>query len=436
MVSTLNKELPKVKIDIKPRPLQRLILDLVDRVITLIAHRRFGKTTVALMKILKNAKPKGRFFYIAPTYRQAKVVAWQMLLDMVPPERIYRKNEVDLYLELTNRCVIELKGGDNPDSLRGVGLDGAVIDEYALMNPSIWTEIIRPALTDKRGWAMFIGTPKGKNHLFDQYLNTKESARFIFKASETDIIPKEELALAKAEMSTDEYNQEFECDFLYFSGQIYKEFKHDIHVIKKPFKVDDSWYRGAVIDYGQVNPTAVAWYAVDFDGRVFFFDEYYVAGQTVKTHAEAILAKKYNLKTVPLLDPSAFAKNRASNDRMYSVADEFEDNGIPCLPAQNDVKAGINRVKEYLDQKKLFVFGNCENLIREFESYRWKDKKRVDQNAPDEPLKVNDHLMDCVRYCILSRPYQPRFPKYAENPMEKRRKEFMRVGRGSKDWYT
>lgn len=427
----------KVKLNnINPRYLQKKLLDSESRKIVIVAHRRFGKTTLALMKILKSARPKTRFFYIAPTYRQAKVIAWQMLCDMIPPEYIAKRNEVELIITLLNGCVIELKGADNPDTLRGVGLHGCVLDEYAQMNPSMWSEIIRPALTDKQGWAMFIGTPKGKNHFYDLFMNTPEEDRVMYKASETGIIPKEELEAAKSEMSTDEYEQEFECGWLYFSGQIYKEFNRERHIVR-PFPIDSTWLRYCAIDYGQVNPTAVLWFAVDYDGRIFVYDEHYEAGKTVEYHAKVILDRRYNLRTLPLLDPSAFARNRSKGDVMYSVADEFAENGVVCTPAQNDVLGGINRVKEYFQRNDLQIFETCRNLIRELETYRWKDKKRVDSNAPEEPLKMHDHAVDALRYMILSRPYEPKYPKYRRE-LAVREKELQRVGGIKKqgDWYN
>ena len=426
----------KAKLAIKPRPLQKVLLDNTSRKLVVVAHRRFGKTTLALLKILKSAKNDTRFFYIAPTYRQAKVIAWKLLVDMIPHEFIKRLNEVELMVTLINGAVIELKGADNPDSLRGVGLDGAVLDEYAQMNPAMWSEIIVPALTDRQGWAMFIGTPKGKNHFYDLFMNTPESDRAIYKASETDIVPQAELESAKAEMSSDEYEQEFNCGWLYFSGQIYKEFKRDIHVIK-PFPIDNTWLMHCSIDYGQVNPTAVLWIAVDYDGKAYVFDEHYEAGKTVQYHAKVILDRRYNLRTLPLLDPSAFARNRSEGERMYSVADEFSENGITCMPAQNDVLGGINRVKEYFQKNELFIFETCRNLIKELETYRWKDRKRLDLNAPEEPVKMNDHAVDALRYFILSRPYEPKYPKFRRVLVE-REKQLQRVGgvRKEGDWYN
>lgn len=430
-----------VKLPIKPRELQEKILNNFARKQVVIAHRRFGKTTLSLLKLIKTLGqiPKSRVWYIAPTYRQAKNIAWRMLQALLPEALIHRKNEVELFIELTNGSLIELKGADKPDSLRGVGLDGCVLDEYALMYPNVWSQVIRPTLVDKQGWALFIGTPAGKNHLFDMYMGTKEEDRCLFKASETNIIAPEELAAAKLEMNEDEYKQEFECNFLYFSGQIYKEFDLDRHVIRKPFVIDKYWRQGLAIDHGQVNPTAGLFYATDFDGRIFIFDEYYEAGKTVKEHISNLknlmTQRNITLHEIPIIDPSVFAKNRAKGDVLYSIADEYMDNGLHVLPAQNDVMGGINRVKEHFQSEKLFIFANCENLIRELQSYRWKDRKMLDKNLPEEPLKINDHAVDALRYIVLSRPFKPRWPKF-KNPLEERYKELTKPAAYASDWYN
>src|SRR3990172_8996281 len=142
------------------------------RFVILAAGRRFGKTVLALIDLLSVAfaKKKSRCWYIAPTYKQAEMIAWRMLLDMVPKEAILKKNEVKLELILVNGSEVSLKGADNEDSLRGAGLHFVVLDEYASMKPNVWQEIVRPMLTDTLGRALFIGTPKGKNHFWELWL--------------------------------------------------------------------------------------------------------------------------------------------------------------------------------------------------------------------------------------------------------------------------
>lgn len=137
-----------------------------------VAGRRFGKTFLSIAELLKVAtsgKDKN-CWYIAPTYKSAKEIAWDMLQNTIPPEYIAKKNESELSLSLINGSKIALKGAEKPDNLRGRSLDLAILDEFADMKPEAWFEVIRPSLSDRKGTALFIGTPKGRNHFYDLWV--------------------------------------------------------------------------------------------------------------------------------------------------------------------------------------------------------------------------------------------------------------------------
>lgn len=208
----------EVVIPYAPRPHQREIHKAIDanRFSVVVAHRRAGKTVAAINHIIKAAlqceREAPRFAYIAPTYTQAKRVAWDYLLKYTQPLSA-TANISELRVDFYGRR-ISLYGADNPDSLRGIYLDGVVLDEVGDMNPKIWNEVVRPALSDRLGWALFIGTPKGANHFKDlRDRAEKEWVLLEFKASQTGIVPQEELDAARKEMGDDKYNQEFECSF-------------------------------------------------------------------------------------------------------------------------------------------------------------------------------------------------------------------------------
>ncbi len=204
-----------------PRPPQKLIHQMVknNRFTVVVAHRRMGKTLAAINQLIHSSllcdKPNPRFAYIAPTYSQCKRIAWDYLLEYTRPLGAIA-NIAELRVDFMGRR-ISLYGADSPDSLRGIYLDGVVIDEIGDINPTIFTEVVRPALTDRLGYAMFIGTPKGNNHFKD--LRDKASQKIDnwtlleFKSSDTNLIDKTELASARVEMGDDKYNQEFECSF-------------------------------------------------------------------------------------------------------------------------------------------------------------------------------------------------------------------------------
>ncbi len=189
-----------------------------DRFVVAVAHRRMGKTVAALNELIRSAmnneQKAPRYAYIAPTYSQAKRVAWDYLTYFARPLDA-KANIAELRVDFFDRR-IQLYGSDNPDSLRGQYFDGVVLDEIGDQNPKIWNEIIRPALADRKGWCLFIGTPKGNNHfkdLFDRAGKEEGWSALQFKASETHLLDEKELWAAKKEMGDDKYNQEFECSF-------------------------------------------------------------------------------------------------------------------------------------------------------------------------------------------------------------------------------
>ena len=186
----------------------------------LVCHRRFGKTVGSIndivAKALYNDLIRPRYAYVAPYYSQAKQVAWDYLKYYTEGMRVGKPRESELSVELINGAVIRLYGADNPDALRGIYLDGVLLDEPAQMHPRVWTEVLRPTLSDRRGWATFIGTPKGHNFFFDIWQRAKTDPDNWFTlmapASLTGILPKEELSDAKKEMSENEFAQEYECE--------------------------------------------------------------------------------------------------------------------------------------------------------------------------------------------------------------------------------
>ena len=220
----------------KAREPQRQIHELVknNRFSVVVAHRRMGKTVCAINQLIHSSlmcdKPNPRFAYIAPTYNQAKRVAWDYLLEYTRPLG-GKANIAELRVDFMGRR-ISLYGADNPDSLRGIYLDGCVIDEVGDINPSLFTDIIRPALADRLGYCMAMGTPKGQNHFKDLRDKGEENngwALLEFKASETNLLHKDELKAAFDAMGEDKYMQEFECSFQApVEGSYYSKMIHDL----------------------------------------------------------------------------------------------------------------------------------------------------------------------------------------------------------------
>jgi len=224
----------KVKTGFVPRNLQQFLYKNLTRFAIAVIHRRAGKTVFAvnliIAKALKCKLKNPEYAYITPFYGQAKKAAWKYFKEYtakIPGVKVYESDPV--HLILPNGATISIAGGDNPDALRGSYYDGVVLDEYAQMRPKVWTEVIRPTLSDRQGWGLFIGTPMGKNAFFELYDQAKngfvyedgnriidpEWSAFMFKASETGIISEKELASARRDMKDTQgaFEQEYECNF-------------------------------------------------------------------------------------------------------------------------------------------------------------------------------------------------------------------------------
>lgn len=404
------------------------------------AGRRWGKSTLAQLIILQWAlQNSGLYWIVSPTYRAGKMVHWKALKQIIPRSWIFKTNEVELSITLRNPkqpseagSVIELKGAENPDALRGVKLRGLVIDEIASIRnwDWLWDEVLRPTLTDYEAPALFISTPKGFNHFYELYLAGQTGSQFYrswrFTSYDNPYIPKAEIDAARKELTEDTFYQEYMADFRKFTGLVYKAFDRTLHVIQ-PFDIPDSWaiYRG--IDFGSTNPTACVWVAVDPDDNWFICDEHYAKGEPLDYHAGVINSNRYSPRVVSTYgDPSG-----------AQWITEFAGKGVFITPANKEigtgfslwVNYGINQVAEKLKAMpghtvpsipqgaepsgpqlpQLFVFASCTNVVREFESYRWKEKsvsQAQDLNEPDVPEKANDHAMDALRYFAVS--YQKR----------------------------
>ncbi len=391
------------------------------------AGRRWGKTILSQIITLDWAtRAVGLYWIVSPTYRQAKQIHWLQIQKTIPRQWVAKKNEVELSLTLKNGSIIELKGAENPDALRGVKLRGLVVDEIASIRnwDWLWSEVLRATLTDYEAPSVFISTPKGYNHFYDLY-QLGQGTDGLYKSwrytsYDNPYIKGEEIDAAKKELTEDTFQQEYMADFRKYTGLVYKGFQREIHVIE-PFDIPDNWeiYRG--IDFGSTNPTACLWIAVDGDSNWYVFDEHYATGETIDYHAGIINSKtKRNIHST-YGDPSG-----------AQWIKEFAQRGIYITPANKEVGTNFNswvrfKIEKVAEKLKcvpghviktpslngnrsagmpqLYVFQTCTNTIREFETYRWKEKsvtQAQDLNEPDVPEKANDHCMDALSYFAVS----------------------------------
>lgn len=211
---------PVIDLGYEPRPWQAEVQSQFQRFSVLVVHRRGGKTVLSILNLITAAikcqKPMGRFGYVAPFLRQSRLIAWDYLKSYTRTMPGVVFNESLLSVTFLNGARIQLFGADNPDALRGQYFDGVVLDEVADMRRQTWGEIIRPALTDRRGWALFIGTPRGQNmfaEVYDRAVKSSDWFAGLYDCYHTDALPPEEIERAQREMGENEFRQEMLCDF-------------------------------------------------------------------------------------------------------------------------------------------------------------------------------------------------------------------------------
>lgn len=296
----------EVVIPYVPRPLQRALHRLMrqHRFGVVVAHRRFGKTIWGVNHLLRAAltcpRPRPRVAYLAPTFRMAKQISWdylQFFARVIPGVTF---NASELRCDLPNGGQVRLYGADSPDSLRGIYLDGVVLDEFGMMQSNVFSEVVRPALSDRVGWACFVGTPAGRNQFWDllQVAQSGEPGWFarIFKASETGLLPAEELATAHRVMSEDEYRQEFEASFeASIRGSIYgkelAEMRDAGRIGVVPYDpalpVHTAW------DLGMADHTVIWCYQSLRGGEVRLIDYYEAEGESLAHYLAWLQRRPY-----------------------------------------------------------------------------------------------------------------------------------------------
>ena len=362
--------------------------------------RRFGKTTLAVLEMLAKAIAKdGRTIcYIAPTYQQARDIAWQELKRLCQPA-INKVNESRLEITLNTvkggTSLIMLRGWESVETLRGQKFDFIVIDEIASMrNWAInWQEVIRPTLTDVKGEALFISTPKGFNHFYDLYnleqVDTDYKS-FHFTSFDNPHLPPDELEKARMELTEDRFAQEYLADFRKTEGLVYKEFDRSKHVYNSDPEMPNYINFAPVntlvgIDFGYTNPTAILKIQQDHDARYFITDEFY---QTQRTTEEIVqVARSFN--------GNYYYADPAEPDRVA----ELKKGGMNVMDVSKDVENGIQAVRNLLKAGRLFIHVSCTNLIWELETYSYPEKK-PGKNEYEAPIKENDHAVDAMRYVL------------------------------------
>jgi hypothetical protein len=261
-------------------------------------------------------------------------------------------------------------------------------------------------LTDTKGRALFIGTPKGKNSLWELYIKGQRQedgfSSYCFKTISNPHIDPLEVEDAKKQMNERYFRQEYEASFEDYTGLIYPEFSHKLHVIE-PCSLPLFYERIGAIDPAIYGTTGALKAAIDENG--ILYEEYYQSNKRASEVAEALRSELTTDDKIKwFIDPASAAHNIQRDGRMYTLFDEYRDNGIYCHAGENDVDYGINRVAEYFKKDKIKIFSTCKNLIHELERYHWSEERETTSGMmKPKPYKSEDHLSDALRYLIASR---------------------------------
>lgn len=366
-----------------------------------VAGRRFGKTVLAAWEMFAKAVSTndGRVTYMAPTFAQARDIAWTELKKVCNP-LVENVNESRMEITVKNRhgntSIISLHGWESVESMRGQKYDMLVLDELSDMRDfwTSWQEVLRPVLTDRKGEVLFIGTPKGFNHLYDLYnmendpVKGQDYRSFHFTTYDNPHMPVEEIEKAKQEMTEDKFAQEYMADFRKMEGLVYKEFDRKIHVVDViPENVVE--VLGAV-DFGYRNPTALLTGKKDYENKYYITDEWYKTEQTEDAVVDKIVASKFN-KVYP--DPENASAIAALEKRGVNIREVSKGKG--------SIISGIKKVREMFKQNRLFIHKSCVHTIQELESYAYPDWS-PEKNADELPIGKDNHAMDALRYMIMT----------------------------------
>jgi len=399
----------QAKIPYTPRKHQKYIHHNIDRHrwSVLVCHRRFGKTVCMINQLIKSAllsKLKNpRYAYIAPTFKQAKSIAWDYMKQFTLKIPNVKFNETELRVDLPNGSRITLLGAENCDGLRGIYLDGCVIDEYANVNERLFPEIIRPALSDRKGYCVFIGTPQGMNNNFYELYQHAQGAEDWFhykaKASQTKIVDPDELQKAEEIMGSNKFKQEFECDWIAniegaVFGEIVAEMENKRQLGRVPYDpalpVSTAW------DLGVSDHTAIIFFQ-QLGNAINIIDYYEERGQGLPHYVDVVNNKDYIYQDhfAPHdIEVMEFSNGKTRREVAYQLGVRFKV--VPKIPLEDGIHATLMTLPRcWIDTD------HCKKLIDALRHYH---RKYIDKNRMFRTKPVHDwssHACDAMRYLCV-----------------------------------
>lgn len=387
-----------VRLPYAPRPLQRVIHAALDahRFAAVVCHRRFGKTVLAINHLIRAAlrdpKERPRYAYIAPTYRMGKQIAWDYLKHYAGPVDGVTFNESELRVDFPlNGAQVRIYGADNPDALRGIYLDGCVLDEYGLMASNLFSEVLRPLLSDRKGWALFVGTPNGKNQFYDVVQTAQREPGWFhaaYRASETHLIDPRELEEARRVMSEDEYAQEWECSFeASVKGAVYAR---EVSLAREQGRIGVVPYDPALLvstdlDIGVDDAMSIVYSQTTQTGQIRVIDYDEVTGKGLDEFARLLRDKPYVYEAhyaphdIQVREWGGGARTRLDLARSMGLH-------LSIAPKVQAIADRIYAARSifpltYFDERK------CARLLECLQHYRWKERTA---DATGNALPVHD----------------------------------------------
>jgi hypothetical protein len=380
---------------------QQTIVDAPQRFKVVIAGRRFGKTHLSVRELCKAARmPDKEVWYVAPTYKQAKMIVFKKLRKKLQDLRWVSKiNETNMSFELKNGSTISLKGADNYDSLRGVGLDFLVMDEFADIDEEAWTETLRPTLADKMGKALFIGTPKGMNWAKDLYDLAQEYpeewASFQYTTEQGGNVSITEIEAARRSLDARTFNQEFRATFETFSGRIFYAFDRKVNVKPYTDPLPKELHLG--VDFNIDPMSAVI--GVKTGNVMHIIDEFKIYGSNTDELAEEVKTRYPGHTIIAYPDPAGKAGSTKAGGRTDHSILRTAGFTVKAPHSHNAVRDGINAVNAKLLSSSgvttLFFDPKVKYAIECLEKQTYKEGTSI----PDKDSGF-DHMNDALRYMV------------------------------------
>lgn len=368
-----------------------------------IAGRRWGKTYLSIRELAKACRfPNKRAFYVAPTYRQAKQIVWdQLKYRLMDLKWVARVNESDLTITLKNGSKISLRGADNPDSLRGVGLDFVVMDEFAMIDAKAWTEVLRPTLSDRQGSAMFISTPMGQsNWAYDLYQRGRDPnehhwSSFQYTTLQGGNVSAEEIEQARRDLDIRTFRQEYEATWEQYANRIFYGFERDRNVAKFNGGTPSIIYVG--IDFNIDPMSAVIFHR---EGNyVHAIDEIELYSSNTDELVQELRSRYPKSRIWAYPDPASRQRKTSAGGATDLTILQNAGFVVKAPNAHNPIRDGVNAVNSKLcnslGERTLLIDPRCKKLIECFEKYTYKEGT----TQPDKDSGF-DHMADACRYAI------------------------------------